>query len=163
MQYHASLITADGAYHCPVGSIMAIFLTNVSMGTRRGTRSEENNKIFSSVLNWSFLFGEKHFLHFYRMGFSRIFQRPPQIILGLEIGLSLNIFRFKSSIFFCVQLTWFQIWGGQKPNLWHEANSCDVPPIYAMKSVFGSFQGVLKQNITRIANAVQVTLWLCQE
>ena len=21
MQYHASLITADGAYHCPVGSI----------------------------------------------------------------------------------------------------------------------------------------------
>ena len=26
MQYHASLITADGAYHCPVGSIMAIFL-----------------------------------------------------------------------------------------------------------------------------------------
>ena len=25
MQYHASLISADGAYHCPVGSIMAIF------------------------------------------------------------------------------------------------------------------------------------------
>ena len=25
LQYHASLITADGAYHCPVGSIMAIF------------------------------------------------------------------------------------------------------------------------------------------
>merc|ERR1711873_257006 len=25
MQYHESLITADGAYHCPVGSIMAIF------------------------------------------------------------------------------------------------------------------------------------------
>ena len=25
MQYHASLITADGAYHWPVGSIMAIF------------------------------------------------------------------------------------------------------------------------------------------
>ena len=25
MQYHASLITADKAYHCPVGSIMAIF------------------------------------------------------------------------------------------------------------------------------------------
>ena len=25
MQYNASLITADGAYHCPVGSIMAIF------------------------------------------------------------------------------------------------------------------------------------------
>ena len=25
MQYHASLITADGAYHCPLGSIMAIF------------------------------------------------------------------------------------------------------------------------------------------
>merc|ERR1712155_483568 len=25
MQYPASLITADGAYHCPVGSIMAIF------------------------------------------------------------------------------------------------------------------------------------------
>ena len=25
MQHHASLITADGAYHCPVGSIMAIF------------------------------------------------------------------------------------------------------------------------------------------
>merc|ERR1711940_448103 len=25
MQYLASLITADGAYHCPVGSIMAIF------------------------------------------------------------------------------------------------------------------------------------------
>ena len=25
MQYHASLITADGAYLCPVGSIMAIF------------------------------------------------------------------------------------------------------------------------------------------
>ena len=26
MQYPASLITADGAYHCPVGSIMAIFI-----------------------------------------------------------------------------------------------------------------------------------------
>merc|ERR1712067_46894 len=25
MQYYATLITADGAYHCPVGSIMAIF------------------------------------------------------------------------------------------------------------------------------------------
>ena len=25
MQYHWTLITADGAYHCPVGSIMAIF------------------------------------------------------------------------------------------------------------------------------------------
>ena len=25
MQYHASFRTADGAYHCPVGSIMAIF------------------------------------------------------------------------------------------------------------------------------------------
>ena len=25
MQHHASLVTADGAYHCPVGSIMAIF------------------------------------------------------------------------------------------------------------------------------------------
>ena len=25
MQYHAPFITADGAYHCPVGSIMAIF------------------------------------------------------------------------------------------------------------------------------------------
>ena len=25
MQYHASLITADGAYHCPMGSIMPIF------------------------------------------------------------------------------------------------------------------------------------------
>ena len=25
MQYNASLITADGVYHCPVGSIMAIF------------------------------------------------------------------------------------------------------------------------------------------
>ena len=29
MQYHASLITADGAYHCPVGRIMAIFAWNV--------------------------------------------------------------------------------------------------------------------------------------
>ena len=26
MQYHALLMTADGAYHCPVGSIMAIFI-----------------------------------------------------------------------------------------------------------------------------------------
>ena len=25
MQYLASLVTADGAYHCPVGSIIAIF------------------------------------------------------------------------------------------------------------------------------------------
>merc|ERR1711902_364487 len=25
MQYHGTLKTADGAYHCPVGSIMAIF------------------------------------------------------------------------------------------------------------------------------------------
>ena len=39
-------------------------------------------KFFSNVLNWSFLSGEKHFLHFYRMGFSRIFERPPQIILS---------------------------------------------------------------------------------
>ena len=29
MQYYASLITADGAYPCPVGSIMAIFMTKV--------------------------------------------------------------------------------------------------------------------------------------
>ena len=29
MQYHASLITADGAYHRPVGSIMAIFFVVV--------------------------------------------------------------------------------------------------------------------------------------
>ena len=26
IQYHAPLTTADGAYHCPVGSIMAIFI-----------------------------------------------------------------------------------------------------------------------------------------
>ena len=26
MQYNGTLITADGAYHCPVGSIMAIFI-----------------------------------------------------------------------------------------------------------------------------------------
>ena len=26
MQYHSSFITADGAYHCPVGSKMAIFV-----------------------------------------------------------------------------------------------------------------------------------------
>ena len=30
MQYYASLITADGAYHCPVGSIMAIFFFLIS-------------------------------------------------------------------------------------------------------------------------------------
>ena len=29
MQYHGTLKTADGAYHCPVGSIMAIF--NITM------------------------------------------------------------------------------------------------------------------------------------
>ena len=39
MQYHASLITADGAYHCPVGSIMAIFILdavgkNVKISTK---------------------------------------------------------------------------------------------------------------------------------
>ena len=28
MQYHGTLLTADGAYHCPVGSIMAIFIFN---------------------------------------------------------------------------------------------------------------------------------------
>ena len=28
MQYHASLITADGAYHCPVSSIMPFFAIN---------------------------------------------------------------------------------------------------------------------------------------
>ena len=26
MHYHATLVTADGAYHCPMGSIMAIFV-----------------------------------------------------------------------------------------------------------------------------------------
>ena len=30
MQYHASLITADGAYHCPVGSIWLFFIFNCS-------------------------------------------------------------------------------------------------------------------------------------
>ena len=30
MQCHVSLITADGAYHCPVGSIMAIFIIIIS-------------------------------------------------------------------------------------------------------------------------------------
>ena len=29
MQYHASFRTADGAYHCPVGSIMAIFCLDI--------------------------------------------------------------------------------------------------------------------------------------
>ena len=29
MQYHGTLITADGAYHCPVGSIMAIFFLSI--------------------------------------------------------------------------------------------------------------------------------------
>merc|ERR1711978_446102 len=29
MQYHGTLITADRAYHCPVGSIMAIFISSV--------------------------------------------------------------------------------------------------------------------------------------
>ena len=33
MQYHASLITADGAYHCPVGSIMAIFIITIIITT----------------------------------------------------------------------------------------------------------------------------------
>ena len=31
MQYHASLITADGAYHCPVGSIMAILFIKTAI------------------------------------------------------------------------------------------------------------------------------------
>merc|ERR1711928_312567 len=31
MQYLASLITADGAYHCPVGSIMAIFELQIQL------------------------------------------------------------------------------------------------------------------------------------
>ena len=30
MQYHACLITADGAYHCPVGSIWLFFIYNIS-------------------------------------------------------------------------------------------------------------------------------------
>jgi len=34
MQYNASLITADGAYHCPVGSIMAIFIYKASQSQR---------------------------------------------------------------------------------------------------------------------------------
>ena len=41
MQYPASLITADGAYHCPVGSIMAIFivpLTDLYHFSKGGTR-----------------------------------------------------------------------------------------------------------------------------
>ena len=33
MQYHLSLITADGAYHCPLGSIMAIFVFVVALAT----------------------------------------------------------------------------------------------------------------------------------
>ena len=35
MQYHAPLITADGAYHCPVGSIMAIFMISI-IGSKEG-------------------------------------------------------------------------------------------------------------------------------
>ena len=44
MQYHASSITADGAYHCPVGSMMAIFITvltwwcSTHLGSQRGRR-----------------------------------------------------------------------------------------------------------------------------
>ena len=43
MQYHASLITADGAYHCPMGSIMAIFRGGLlEINYVRGTLFEKN-------------------------------------------------------------------------------------------------------------------------
>ena len=35
MQYHASLVTADGAYHCPVGSIMAIFYLRFTIKSKQ--------------------------------------------------------------------------------------------------------------------------------
>ena len=41
MQYHASLIAADGAYHCPVGSIMAIF---IAIRPTKGQCKEQPNE-----------------------------------------------------------------------------------------------------------------------
>ena len=40
MEYHASLMTADGAYHCPVGSIMAIFFRKLLFfGRKKGIQN----------------------------------------------------------------------------------------------------------------------------
>ena len=48
MQYHASLITADGAYHCPVGSIMAIFKIHIIIHSKTYTAGEE-------IIGWEFV------------------------------------------------------------------------------------------------------------
>ena len=70
MEYHGTLITADGAYHCPVGSIMAIFIImrmslqkrELEISTKRDTVLAWKRRIpyklfsFHSKLQFSFLF-----------------------------------------------------------------------------------------------------------
>ena len=73
MQYHAPLITADGAYHCPVGSIWLFFNTleplwkSALHQTRLSPTSENDSYQFECGLcvNWSHyanIFGPSHYL-----------------------------------------------------------------------------------------------------
>ena len=66
MQYHASLITADGAYHCPVGSIMAIFMIMIMIIItlkRPGWKElycKEAGRVYCLAVRRGFLFHRYH-------------------------------------------------------------------------------------------------------
>ena len=49
MLCHATLITADGAYHCPVGSIMAIFMIVIVVKL-----AKQNCRIFHQIFSLTF-------------------------------------------------------------------------------------------------------------
>ena len=62
MQYHASLITADGAYHCPGGSIMAIFTKKKTISWRSEKQSCAQQVFLSRKLSARFARGTlEHF------------------------------------------------------------------------------------------------------
>ena len=78
MQYHASFITADGAYHCPVGSIMAIFIISEILTSawnsaqRTGDKDQETEKM-------NFLLGTNIGRHQSQHSFTLTLSLPQQL------------------------------------------------------------------------------------
>ena len=74
LQYHASLITADGAYQCPVGSIMAIF-----------------SSVRSSNSHPDLLLTQQHHHH-------PLFQITPVLNTGLSLSEPLQLYKGYNAI-----------------------------------------------------------------
>ena len=105
MQYHASLITADGAYHCPVGSIMAIFKRGIL--TRRCVFPSEMYFAKKSVgerkknsdgnIFWRFFappLGNEKDGRTYEQGVDETYNRPGSTIQIVHLLLTYKTFSF---------------------------------------------------------------------